>query len=126
MKIRMGFVSNSSTSSFYLYGAHLTRDKIKTPEILQYLVESENWPAVNHKEASDYLDRGYYADLFEDICLELDLEYACPPDNYYLGKGWEDIGDDETGRQFKDRVAAAIHKFFPGVECANYSESWHD
>ena len=102
MKVRMGFVSNSSSSSFLIYGVRI-EDKA-------------------------------YAKL-EDKKLPDGIGLECPPedDGGYIGASWDSIKDDETGKQFKDRVAAAIAEIFKqnGVdmekfECGTHQEAWYD
>lgn len=98
MKIRNGFVSNSSSSSFVIFGACLEKselfDLVKstlTEEQIKYIQEdgeslTEFWnPTTN---------------------LEIREDYEC--EEIYIGRDWSSIGDDETGRQFKENVESEI------------------
>jgi hypothetical protein len=103
MKIRIGFVSNSSSSSFLIYGVR---------------VESEAYGKLENKE------------LPNGICC---LQGPPDDDGGYIGAPWNSVKDDETGKQFKDRVAAAIAEMFKqnGVdmekfECGTHQEAWYD
>ena len=41
----------------------------------------------------------------------------------WIGKEWSSIGDDETGRQFKESVKSELEKFLgPDVECETHDE----
>ena len=110
MKIRHGFVSNSSTTSFCIFGA-----KIRPP----YDEERE--------EAEDDYDAH---EEFYEKCYEQGLDcHSTPWDNgCFVGEEWSTIKDDETGAQFKERVAKKLHELF-GVDlsiCATYAEAWRD
>ena len=96
MKIRQGFVSNSSTTSFCIYGAMIPSSKIK-----------DMW----------------------SLAEEVGLECFCPEynDGYCVGISWSSVGDDETGRQFKDRVEALVEKLVgKKVLCQTHEEAWRD
>lgn len=43
MKVRNGFISNSSSSSFVLYGVHLDLDYEKDEELIEYFDEHGGW-----------------------------------------------------------------------------------
>jgi hypothetical protein len=60
----------------------------------------------------------------ENLCRNTDLEYIHLPDaeSFYFGLAPYSILDDETGRQFKDRVEAEIKTILGSdVEC-----NWHE
>ena len=98
MKIRNGFVSNSSSSSFLIYGIQAT-----CPE---------------DEEVYDFTERAEKAGLNSYI---VDSEP-------YLGLEWDQVQDDETGAQFKERVKKMLTDFF-GEEpekIGTLSEAWYD
>lgn len=75
MKIRNGFVSNSSTSSFCIYGIRINGE----------------------------LKPGLESELYK---LGFDVE---PVDSLiYIGKSWDKIKDDETGKQFKESIIETL------------------
>lgn len=109
MKIRNGFVSNSSSSSFLIYGAYMDSDKVREAAAK---VEGMNPEDV---------------DLY-DVCFE-GLEAHSPDysDGVYLGLSWDSIGDNQTGAEFKKSVADALEKLFgEPVKCCTHSESWYN
>jgi len=100
VKVRQGFVSNSSTTSFCIYGTDVPQD------ILDALNEEE----------------GLYAFLEQEP--DLSIEYGDPngwPDReIFVGCSLTRMEDDETFGEFKARVAAAIKRLFgddlsPGI-----------
>jgi len=99
MKIRSGFVSNSSSSSFLIFGACLEEDEIR---------KAFGWRSVEEDEESE--------DGPLDTCNELDeLEIPYWPPNdcyeqYFLGLSLADCRDDETMGDFKRRVIATVNE----------------
>lgn len=94
MKIRQGFVSNSSSSSFCIFGINITSDKYK----LDY----------------DNLDlKG----------VHLDHEYAVNEydDSQYMGMNPEKLGENETLAQFRQRIVDEFAKINIVVDPANLS-----
>ena len=117
MKTRQGFVSNSSSSSFLIYGIALRESDLKkittTNEELKKAIES----------VYDLYEIG------EIACEGSLLDYHSPEhsNTAYIGKSWDMINDDETGAQFKERVQKEIDAIFgEGFKCSTYEDAWHD
>jgi hypothetical protein len=98
MKVRDGFVSNSSTTSFLIYGVYFDGSE----ELKKALNEAG-------KEKIKELD-----DDDNEIVEELGLPYysGYESSQVYLGRSWAEIEDDETGLQFKQRVQKEIREYF--------------
>ena len=106
MKVRNGFVSNSSTSSFLIYGTEVSYEQAEAVE--DYLND--------HKD------------------VRLSLEYG--EDNRYVGYSPCSIKDEETGKQFKTSIEEAIKKMFEDLKFNEgkevtlkfryISEAWND
>ena len=46
---------------------------------------------------------------------------------YYVGRSWGSVGDDETGKQFKQSVEDSAKKIFGNVEgFTTVKEAWRD
>jgi len=108
MKIRLGFVANSSSSSFCVFGA-----AIDDSDMIEALLKAN----IITKEESES-DDVYAWELLELPAVqkrmkELNLTYTGDSDNNvtYIGREFTSIGDNETGKQFKDGIKKGIEKF---------------
>jgi hypothetical protein len=66
--------------------------------------------------------------LVEDKLANTDLEYHNPDgyEGWYIGRSWDSVGDNETGKQFKSSVEKALKKIFgEKVSCETHSEAYY-
>lgn len=108
MKIRNGFVSNSSTTSFCIYGA-----QVDIPEVLE---DPDD-------EDSDYIDDD---ETLEKLCDQYKLKYESWDGNYIVGLYPWDMEEDETYAQFKKRVSDALEQAFNVNDCSWIEEAGYD
>ena len=105
MKIRLDYVSNSSSSSFMLVGDAFDNEAI-----------ANAWKKL-HPEDTDIDDDTYEQVLL--IAKKLDLYCHRGLDNYYdmwvLGLRFDDMKDDETKKQFEDRIKESLSTVFDNV-----------
>lgn len=111
MKIRNGFVSNSSSTSFCIYGIGMDIDEIesyfngaegKTDEEIARLAKL--------KLNNDEVDFDTIVNKFERECgfsVFIGEESEC-----YIGRDFTSIGDDETGREFKESTEKRLKDIF--------------
>lgn len=109
MKIRRGFVSNSSTSSFLIYGICVE--------------EGEEKGLIG--ETEDFFES------FEKILEGTNLEWHAPEEcGIFIGLSWDGVKDDETGKQFKERVRGELEKVFgkkiKDFELGTHSYAWRE
>ena len=92
----MGFVSNSSTSSFCIWGAYISGFEGRLSELLA---------------------------LIKDTGLEW---YQTPWDSIAIGKSFSSIKDDETGGQFRQSVSDKLKELGLADTCNLCEEAWYD
>jgi len=113
MKIRNGFVSNSSSSSFCIYGSSFTGDQLK--DILV-----ENGILENDSNVFDYLDG---SNLFTENGMSVKIT---PWDTIAIGRSWSSLKDEETAKEFKDGIEKELKKLSPDQKCSTIEASWYD
>ena len=120
MKIRSGFVSNSSTSSFCIYGVALEANifELVRDEYLEaFKKKAMEYDGVEDEEEfdlEDAFDASNY-EAMEALCKITgthNLEWHSPDgyDCLYIGRAWSNVEDDQTGAQFKQEVRDSIKK----------------
>ena len=114
MKIRRGFVSNSSTSSFLIFGVFLEDSEL------------EEYFGIKRDE-DDELDY----DQIDQLVSDLNMEYHCPEgyDGYYIGDSLRECREDQTMGDFKkevkERLLAKTIKKIPDEKFALYEEAYY-
>lgn len=109
MKIRQGFVSNSSTTSFCIFGAYLTKDEL-----------SEKAKELAFEGQDEY-------DFEEEFATRMGLEIHHDANgDPCFGRSWTSIGLDETGRQFRESVDSKIKEYFANAECSIIEDAFRD
>lgn len=106
MKVRNGFVSNSSSSSFALWGIELQITSL-----------------------NDLLGDGNYfgEEKIDQICSDNHIGYVWAGDDGFviIGLNPTDLNDDETVVQFKERIARGISGVL-GRPVALEEIEWHE
>jgi len=117
MKIRIGFVSNSSTTSFCIYGFCL--------DDYQLLQKACDLNKIKCNVEDDDFES---YEVCEDLIKDAGIEFRSGPDNeMFFGISLGDMKDDETFRQFKTRIEEALAKIFgEKIDCSVMEEAWHD
>ena len=117
MKIRKGFVSNSSTTSFCIYGICIEDDLIQKACDLNKIKCD-----VSSDDYSRY-------DKCDELAEVMGLEYHSGPDGEgaYFGKSLSSMKDEETFGQFKKSIEDKLSKIFgEEITCSVMEEAWRD
>lgn len=125
MKCKFGHISNSSTTSFLVYGkcidAYDYKDKI---------VElAKKYDCYSGPEDGDEVDPWELSEMIDTVADKVGLEchsgYDC--EYLYLGISSTEIKDDETGAEFKKRVKMLVDEMFGGDnKCSYHEEAYRD
>lgn len=108
MKIRQGFVSNSSSTSFCIYGCYMVREEFQ--KILH------NFSCVDEIDIEDkdfFIEDVDFGSIINEInkksnnFLEFYFDQECF-DCFYIGAPFENMKEGETLKQFKSKVENAI------------------
>jgi len=127
MKIRNGFVSNSSTTSFCIYGITVETNKIN--DIITDLINNGK---INVKYLTD-LKGGWICSTLEHIFKEYDMEklevHSGPyEDVIYIGRSWKTVSNTETGQDFKNDTEDKINSIFSKLNpvYSTHEVAWRD
>jgi protein-tyrosine-phosphatase len=122
MKIRGGFVSNSSSSSFVLYGA-----SIDTSKVAEFL--KAHGVEITDEEMDEEMDDRYdVADALDQYFIDNKINCSATgtggsyDDTIQIGRSPWDINDDETGKQFRESVDAALKLIDPDITADQIDE----
>lgn len=107
MKIRTGFVSNSSSSSFCGWALRLDYEDIM--EVFNYIGDAEDF-SNSGKIFIEELFKG--KDPQDLILLFNDYESG----QLIIGRSYTSLNDEETGKQFKDKTEEIIKTVFEGKD----------
>lgn len=111
MKIRTGFVSNSSSSSFCIYGISIDLNELEETLFEQFPSDEEVKKIQDLKKSEDYEDYDVYEEVVELTIKKLQIiddRFAYVGDyedeTTYIGIDPFCVKDDETGKQFRNKV----------------------
>ena len=105
MKIRIGFVSNSSSSSFCVWGIDLDF------EILNKALDMGFDPDSDY--AYDYEKIMKMERKLSDLLKDTEITFGIGEECYGVcGRPYSSLKDDETGAEFKEKAEKILKKIF--------------
>jgi hypothetical protein len=115
MKIRYGFVSNSSTTSFCIYGAGVSIKNLKE--------------AIDDEEYYDIYE--YIESLFKNDAIEVHYGADWHTDDdgnplCFVGQSYKNMRDHETLTEFKLRITNTLNKYFKDIKVRHIEKAWRD
>lgn len=133
MKLRIGFVSNSSSSSFCVYGASVDDFSLNT-EVLDRLEKSfsENKELVKVitkcREAIKADEDCDLSDYLYDIMETLQVSHMFSDSTLLIGRSYNTLKDDETGKQFRKSTTEKLRLILGDtkLECDYIDEVIYD
>ena len=78
------------------------------------------------EELKKFLNKNESYNIVEFVAGVLELEEHCGYEDYYIGDSWKNIKDDETGKQFKERIETQIKKLIPDAKFGTHEEAFRD
>ncbi len=128
MMCRFSFVANSSSSSFLVYGWCI-EDKSELYKFMAAEVEEYCKETGTDK---DDLGNSDFVEILDKFLSKKrgksKIGYVSGQENVYICRSWDEVGDDETGGQFKKSIEKIAEELFPGIkkEFATHEEAWRD
>jgi len=122
MKVRHGFVSNSSSTSFSIFGSVFDYEQLKA--LLNYAPEQKKADAAEEVEEDDgdnWDEREAVQNLLDATIKKQKAKLSCYENDEgttYIGRNYESIKDNETGKNFRDGVRKDMKNVFgKAVKC---------
>jgi hypothetical protein len=112
MRIRNGFVSNSSSTSFCIYGIYLSNDEKHIKKCYKKFIPNG--------EATDTYEM--IEEMLENVEKISFSVYSNDGDGYFIGREWMNIQDNETGKEFKTNVEKNLNELFGVTKFRTYDE----
>ena len=128
MKLKLDFVTNSSSSSFVAIGTTVDLYELLDPENEKVREVLINY-GVNESEIDRDTVMEYKYDIIDKLLEFSGLSYAIPEwcDDAMIGLPYSNMDEDKTIRETKELVKALIKKTFD-IDCepAHIEECWMD
>jgi hypothetical protein len=119
MKIRYGFVSNSSTTSFCIYGKRFGSSETEKLALFVERNFQEGKEIAKWLRSEDMWYEGFNALSSLPFFKNFGFYYGEEGD-FYFGREYVSLGDRETGEEFKDTARQKIKEIFGYINSSEF------
>ena len=135
MKLKTDFVTNSSSTSFIVWGVILEEEEIIencSDIIFKYMKKSKYHKDLTREEFNDMMDEDDIIDEFINVCenVKLDCSATEYDSSIMIGKSPFEMKDDETLYEFKTNIIKSLQKInitnITKQSLDEISECWYD
>lgn len=125
MRIKLDFVTNSSTTSFVGWGIQLDSDNIYNDEtILEKAYTSSEFLREEFDSIEDLKEKGSMYDILESLPFKI-LEFGICYDTVYIAGNPNKMQDNETLLEFKNKIFLELTRLGFDVDKVKYiQEAW--
>lgn len=121
MKVRRGFVSNSSSCSFCMFGIEIQAEELNEALKVNGLMEE------TCSEIDDWFYNTEGSNFLEKYGLIAETPFLYDDGIVYLGRYWKNIPDIQSGLEFKAGVQGTLTKILGEIpECTTHEVAWEN
>ena len=123
MKHKLDFVTNSSSTSVVMWGVYLDESEIRDNEIL--MAKLKELAEKNEISEEDFKEERLPY-MVEELLAGFETHSDYEGDGVYIGKSPFSMEEDETPRQFKEKLEAQLKEIGISGKVEQIVESWMD
>ena len=124
MKCKLDFVTNSSSVSVVMWGVQIDSGEMEKNEQLMKIIKEF---AKENGMTDEYLEDDMLDVLYRVAEKEhLSVHHDCDGSSLFIGGSPFDIGDNETGKEYKEKIQEKLKSIGITGKIGMIEESWRD